>query len=1122
MNKIKRVLSVVLSVLMMVSMLTVCQISFAFAATENGYTYVITADNTATITGYTGGAARIELPEKLGGVNVAAIGDGAFMDNRTLSTVTLSKNVTAIGESAFAGCAALTDVKVSDGLLSIGDGAFLNCASLKELKLGNKATELGIGMLSGCTALSELTVPAINGTFATLFDGAASANASFPASLKTVTVTKDDTVDANAFKGMSAVTKIDWQTAPVEVGASAFEGCTALSELNLSTNKVETIGAAAFKNCKALASFTLSSKVTGVEASAFEGCAALATITVSDKLMMVGENAFKGTAWLAAQANGPVLLNKVFITFKGNDKTVEVPASATFIADAAFKGNTAVKEVVIHDGVDYIGKNILVDTAVEKVTVPFVGPAADSIDSLVISYLFGGENAVQNAMVMPSSLKEVVLTDCTMIPNQAFEGVAYITTVTIPATATSVNAAAFKNCASLEVVNYNAVNAVIAADAFEGSNVAEVNFGEGVKTIPTYLCTANSNLLSVIIPASVTKIDGRAFAGCYNITTVEKYAENCTSVAADAFDYCHKLNEVVLRDTVKHIPANLYSRYGGSAIEIMTIPENITSIAESAFSNCTALKTLYFDPPACEIGDDAFTGCTSLNKIVLGKKVTTIPSNLYAGNVAITELTIPETVERIDDYAFSGCTALEKITVGDNLLDIGSNVTNGSKWYDLQGDGPLYLGKVYVGYKGSLPEGNSITLADGTLAVSDGAFMGNGTLVDVFVPNTVSYIGVDAFKDTAASITCYFEADYVIDYANQNGIICNILDCFHDNAYYVIVTEATAESAGVWEKHCSDCGQIVATEEYAIGEEANVWVQTKAPTCGAAGEAAKGTETKAIPAVSHKKSIWKETKAATCAADGESCEFCADCGEKLSGVKVLPKYEHVAGGWTVIKQPRTYCEGVNAVLCTGCGEILKSKKIEKLAEDDTMGVLYGDLFSSEWYYPTVQFVLNNGLMNGVKEDTFDPNGTMTRAMFVTVIGRMAGVDVDHNVKTKFSDVKKNQYYTGYVAWAVENGIVNGVTNKTFAPNDPITREQICTMIVRFADYSNLELTAKKDAEIFRDADTISKYAVNAVLTCQKAGLVKGRGQRYFAPKAKATRAEVAQILKNLALGFLAD
>jgi len=1122
MKNIKRVLSVVLSVLMLVSMMAMSQISFTFAATENGYTYVITADNTATITGYTGGGTRLELPEKLGGVNVGAIGEGAFMDNRTLSSVKLSKYVTAIGDSAFAGCAAMVEFVANDELLSVGDGAFLNCASLAELKLGNKATTLGIGMLSGCTALSALTVPELNAPVAVLFNGAAAADAGFPATLKTVTVTKDDTVEAGAFKGMTKVTKIEWLTAPTAIGASAFEGCSALSELTLSTSKVVEIENSAFKNCKNLTSFALAAKVESIGASAFEGCSALATVTASGKLYEVGADALKGTAWLAAQPAGAVLLSKVFVTFKGEEKVITVPAEAEFIADGALKGNAAVKEVIIPDNVSYIGKNVLTDTAVEKVTIPYVGPAEDSIDSLVISYLFGGESTANNAFALPESLKEVTITSCKLIPNQSFEGAAYITTVSIPSSVTAIGGAAFKNCAALEVVNYDAANATVAADAFAGSPVAEVNFGENVKTIPTYLCTSNDNLYSVTVPAAVTKIDARAFAGCYNVTTVYYNAVNCNAIAADAFDYCHKLNEVVLGETVRHIPANLYSRYGGSAIKALTVPEEITSIAEGAFSNCTALETLYFNAAACEIGDDAFTGCKKLTNIVLGKKVTTIPSNLYAGNTAIEKITIPATVDRIDDYAFSGCSALTEIIVPDSLTDVGLNVTNGSKWYELQGDGALYLGKIYVGYKGSLPADNTITIADGSLAIADGSFKGNGTLKDVFIPNSVSYIGVDAFKDTAASITCYQGAAYVIDYADQNGIVCNILPCFDDDVYYEIVTEATAESAGVWNKWCYECHQILATEEYAKGDETTVWVMTKAPDCTEMGEITLGTDTRVLGARGHGKSIWKETKAATCAAEGISSEFCADCGEKLGGTKVRAKPEHVAGGWTVIKQPRTYCEGINAVLCTGCGEVLKSKKLDKLAEDDTVGVLYGDLFSSEWYYPTVQFVLNNGLMNGMSEDTFDPHGTMTRAMFVTVIGRMAGVQVDHSVKTQFTDVKKNQYYTGYVAWAVDNGIVNGVTNKSFAPNDPITREQICTMIVRYADYAQIKLTAKKNPEIFRDADTISKYAVNAVLTCQQAGIVKGRGNRYFAPKAKATRAEVAQVLKNLALGFLAD
>lgn len=1124
MNNIKRVLSVVLCVLMMVSMMTVCQISFTFAATEDGYTYVITEDNTATVTGYTGTDTSLTVPAKLGGIIVAAIGDQAFLDNKTLSSVTLHEDIAVIGEKAFAGCSALTDITTLAQMRSIGDGAFMDCTSLESLKLdGTGAIELGIGMLSGCTALKTLTIPALHASLGVLFNATASADAGYPATLKTITVTKDETVEDYAFNGMTNVIKIDWKQEPVSIGAYAFGDCKSLSDLNCATTMVQTIGDGAFYNCKMLSDIELSSQVTAVGASAFEGCTNLASISVTDNLVKVGENAFKGTAWLNAQPAGAVMLAKVFITFKGNDKIITVPDTALSIADAALKGNANVKEVIIPENVTYIGADLLTDTKTEKVTIPFVGPALDATNGLAVSYLFGGNGSVDNAYVLPATFKEVVITASKLIPNQSFANTKYITAVTIPATVIAIGAGAFKNSTALETINYNAAVATIATDSFAGTAVKKVNFGEDVKTIPAYLCTSNDNLTAITIPAAVTKIESRAFAGCYNITTVNYNAVNCNAIASDIFDYCHKLNQVNLGENVKHIPANLYSRYGGSNIKELTIPEGITSIAEGAFSNCIALTTLNFNAADCHIGDDAFTGCNNLSKIVLGEKVTTIPSNLYAGNTAITKLDIPATVTRIDDYAFSGCSSLVEISIPDSLLNVGANITNGSKWYDLQADGPLYLGKVYIGYKGSLPADNTITITSGTLAIADGVFMGNSILKDVFIPNSVSYIGVDAFKQTTATITCYSNADYVIGYADQNGITCNKINCPQTVVYYEIVKEATATQKGIWNKICLDCSQILESGvEYAYGADADQWILTKVPTCAAAGVITKGAQTKPVAALGHQGSIWMETKAATCAADGEAAEFCVDCGTQLAGVKVLKKLEHTAGGWTVIRQPQTYCTGINAILCTECGEVLKSKPIDKLAQDDSAMMAFSDLSSSEWYYPTVQFVLNNNLMNGISETEFAPNSTMTRAMFVTVLGRMAGVEVNNSVKTKFTDVKKNQYYTGYVAWAVSNNIVNGVTDKTFCPNDPITREQICTMIVRYANYSGITLTAKKDAEMFRDADSISKYALNSVFVCQKAGIVKGRGNRYFAPKEKATRAEVAQILKNLAMGFMAE
>ena len=138
---------------------------------------------------------------------------------------------------------------------------------------------------------------------------------------------------------------------------------------------------------------------------------------------------------------------------------------------------------------------------------------------------------------------------------------------------------------------------------------------------------------------------------------------------------------------------------------------------------------------------------------------------------------------------------------------------------------------------------------------------------------------------------------------------------------------------------------------------------------------------------------------------------------------------------------------------------------------------------------------------------------MTRAMFVTVLGRMAGVSVDKNAKTKFTDVKRGQWYTGYVKWASDNGIVSGVSSTKFAPEENVTREQICKMMVTYCKFAGITLKNINKPIVFKDNAKISGWAKQYVQKCQTAGLVNG-SNGYFNPQGNATRAEVATILMN--------
>lgn len=178
--------------------------------------------------------------------------------------------------------------------------------------------------------------------------------------------------------------------------------------------------------------------------------------------------------------------------------------------------------------------------------------------------------------------------------------------------------------------------------------------------------------------------------------------------------------------------------------------------------------------------------------------------------------------------------------------------------------------------------------------------------------------------------------------------------------------------------------------------------------------------------------------------------------------------------------------------------------------------------SGHWAYENICWAMEQGLFTGVDSTTFKPNGSMTRGMFVAVLGRFAGVDAEsYQGGTDYNDVPADQYYAPYVNWATEKGIVNGSGDGTFRPNAKVTREQMATMLVRFAQYNDYELTAITDTVVdsFADVDKVSSYALEAVETMRQTGLITGRankdGSYSFDPRANATRAECATLFRRL-------
>ena len=182
--------------------------------------------------------------------------------------------------------------------------------------------------------------------------------------------------------------------------------------------------------------------------------------------------------------------------------------------------------------------------------------------------------------------------------------------------------------------------------------------------------------------------------------------------------------------------------------------------------------------------------------------------------------------------------------------------------------------------------------------------------------------------------------------------------------------------------------------------------------------------------------------------------------------------------------------------------------------------------SGHWAESSIQWAIENNVFKGSSATSFQPDENMTRGMFVTVLGRMAGVVADNYQNTTYSlfqDVPKDAYYAPYVNWAVRYGIASGVDDGLFAPEELITREQMAVFFVRYASIYNYQMvkvgdTEANELETFADAGSISDYAADSVATMCKVGVFDCEEQTdgmYFDPAGNVTRAECAVALQRL-------
>ena len=242
----------------------------------------------------------------------------------------------------------------------------------------------------------------------------------------------------------------------------------------------------------------------------------------------------------------------------------------------------------------------------------------------------------------------------------------------------------------------------------------------------------------------------------------------------------------------------------------------------------------------------------------------------------------------------------------------------------------------------------------------------------------------------------------------------------------------------------------------------------------------------------HKTTILEDVPT-TCSVQGHLSVKC-ECGETYE-----TKYDKPSGhSFSKVVAD----DGTVYYHCDRCGKI------------STMDMPFVDVDDTDWFAEAVYYCYQNSLLRGRSEMSFDPDAAMTRAELVTVLWRIAGSPNSDNVgKTPFTDVPAGSWYTAAVNWCSENKIVNGIGDGLFAPDDQITREQIVTILYRFAKFRGLDVGDTTDlAKKFTDAARVSDYAKEALSWAVAVGIINGMPDNTIAPQNSATRAEVATII----------
>ena len=591
----------------------------------------------------------------------------AFAIGCGITEYTIPNNVTSIEANVFMECMSLTSVTIPDSVTTIGSYTFTWCKNLTTISIGSGVTSIGYAAFVDCNSLTSVyckatTPPTLDGNgFHDNADG------------RKIYVPTESVEEYKTAEYWS-----DYATDIVGYDFDAGEGDVVKSELfYTATALVEPYKSSAFNvaivsnewdEATGEGIITFDGELTTIGDYAFEWCDSLTSVTIPDSVTTIGDSAFEGCDSLTS---------------------VTIPDSVTTIGDRVFLFNQCLTSVTIPDSVTRIGSGAFGGCiSLAEFTGKF---AEDGGRCLII-------DGVLNAYAAASGTTYTIPDYVTTIGEMAFYYCESLTSVTIPNGVTTIGKYAFDSCVSL----------------------TSVTIGNSVTTIGEAAFASCSSLTSVTIPDSVTTIGELAFCSCYSLTSVT-IPDSVTTIGGAAFYGCISLAEFTGKFAEDGgrcliIDGVLNAFALGCGVTEYTIPDSVTTMGYWAFAYCESLTSVSIPDSVTTIGDYAFDSCVSL-----------------------TSITIPDSVTTIGNYAFEWCDSLTSVTIGDSVTTIGV-------WAFAECD---RLTSVYC--KATTPP-KGINYGYGWIAFDDNA---SGRKIYVPAESVEAYKAAAGWSDYAADIVGY-------------------------------------------------------------------------------------------------------------------------------------------------------------------------------------------------------------------------------------------------------------------------------------------------------------------------------------------------------------------------------